>query len=328
METTRIEELSIKMSRIGLGTWSIGGWMWGGTEKRDALNTVRTAIDSGITLIDTAPTYGQGAAEEIIGEVLREDGGRENLVISTKAGLETKDSSVVRNCSPERLLRELPASLRRLNTDYVDIYQIHWPDPLQPIHETAEIMQRFFKEGMIRAIGVSNFSAEQMEVFQEVAPLHVTQSPYNIFEREIEDEIFPYAKVNGIAIVAYGALCRGLLSGKVRPDSVYGPGDIRALDTKFRPPRRAHYLEAVRRLDQYAQERYGKRVIHLAVRWILDRGIPAALWGARHPSQLQALNGVLGWRLDRPAMVRINSIVDECVSEPIGAEFMAPPSRM
>jgi aryl-alcohol dehydrogenase-like predicted oxidoreductase len=224
-------------------------------------------------------------------------------------------------------MREIEDSLRRLQTDYIDVYQVHWPDPLVMIEETAEAMYALYNQGKIRAIGVSNFSVDQIARFRSVAPLHVLQPPYNLFERGIETDLLPYTRDNKIATFGYGALCRGLLSGRMRTDTVFDGDDLRRSDPKFVAPRFAQYLAAVQRLDQLAQERFGKRVIHLAVRWMLDQGITTALWGARHPNQLLPVDEITGWRLDASAKAEIDRILRETVSEPVGPEFMAPPAR-
>jgi aryl-alcohol dehydrogenase-like predicted oxidoreductase len=198
---------------------------------------------------------------------------------------------------------------------------------LVAIEETADAMHELFKQGKIRAIGVSNFSVPQMERFRDVAPLHVLQPPYNMFEREIEAELLPYCKKNKIATLGYGALCRGLLSGRMKADTVFNGDDLRRTDPKFIEPRFAQYVAAVQKLDRFAQQRFGKRVIHLAVRWMLDQGITTALWGARHPEQLQPVDEVIGWSIDASAKAEIDRILRETVIDPIGPEFMAPPSR-
>jgi len=208
-------------------------------------------------------------------------------------------------------MREIEDSLRRLRTDHIDIYQVHWPDPLVAIEETAEAMHTLYEEGKIGAIGVSNFSIDQMEQFRRVAPIHVLQPPYNLFEREIEAEILPYCHKNKIATFGYGALCRGLLSGRMRPDTVFDGDDLRRADPKFQQPRFGQYLAAVQRLDRLAQERFGKRVIHLAVRWMLDQGITTALWGARRAAQLQPVDEVFGWSLDASVKAEIDRILRE-----------------
>src|SRR3979490_2584504 len=177
---------SLEVSRIAMGTWAIGGWMWGGSEETESIDTIRAALDQGITVVDTAPVYGFGRSEELVGKALSAPGLRSRAVIATKAGLEWRDGSVVRNASRARILREVDDSLRRLRTDYIDIYQVHWPDPLVPIEETASAMAELYRQGKILAIGASNFSVAQMEVFRREAPLHVVQAPYNLFERGIE----------------------------------------------------------------------------------------------------------------------------------------------
>jgi aryl-alcohol dehydrogenase-like predicted oxidoreductase len=327
MEYARIPGTSLEVSRVALGTWAIGGWMWGGTDEAESIATIRAAVEHGINLIDTAPAYGFGRSEEIVGKALANENLRARVRIATKVGLEWERGKVFRNASRARILEEFEASSRRLQTDHVDIYQVHWPDPLVPIEEVAEAMRLLFEQGRIGAIGVSNFSVLQMERFRRVAPLHVLQPPYNLFEREIEAEILPYCRKNKIATFGYGALCRGLLSGRMRADTTFEGDDLRRTDPKFQQPRFAQYLAAVERLDQFARLPFGKRVIHLAVRWMLDQGITSALWGARHPAQLQPVDEVAGWSLDAPAMAKIDRILAATISDPVGPEFMAPPAR-
>jgi aryl-alcohol dehydrogenase-like predicted oxidoreductase len=327
MDYSTIVGPPLTVSRVAIGTWAIGGWMWGGTDEMESISTIRAALDHGIDVIDTAPVYGFGRSEEIVGKAIAEGRLRDRVVIATKVGLEWKDGNVFRNASRGRIMREVEDSLRRLRTDYIDVYQVHWPDPLVPIEETASAMQVLFNQGKIRAIGVSNFSLDQMERFRSVAPLHVLQSPYNLFEREIETELLPYCRKNNIATFGYGALCRGLLSGRMRSDTAFAGDDLRRTDPKFQQPRFGQYLAAVRRLDQLAQERFGKHVIELAVRWMLDQGITTALWGARHPDQLQPVDEVTGWRLDAATKAEIDRILRETITDPVGPEFMAPPAR-
>jgi aryl-alcohol dehydrogenase-like predicted oxidoreductase len=328
MEFTTISGANLNASRIGLGTWAIGGSGWGGTDEGAAMATIRAAIDRGITFIDTAPVYGFGRAEEIIGKALYGSGQRQRVILATKAGIKwnwtrTKFS---RDSSPRRLRAEIEQSLRRLRTDTIDLYQIHWPDPRTPFEETAQALATLKAQGKIRAIGVSNYTAEQMSAFRRAAPLNSNQPPYNLFEREIESGVLPYCLKEQITVIAYGALCRGLLSGRMSRETQFAKGDIRGVDPKFNPPRYDQYLKAVERLDRLAQQRYGKRVLHLAVRWLLDQpGVGIALWGARRPQQLDPLNDVLGWNIDAEAGTAIDNIIAEEVSERLGAEFMAPP---
>jgi aryl-alcohol dehydrogenase-like predicted oxidoreductase len=324
-ELAAIPGTELKVSRIALGTWAIGGWMWGGTDEAESIATIRAALDHGINLIDTAPVYGFGRSEEIVGKAIADNRLRSGVIIATKAGLEWQDGNIIRNASCERISREIEDSLRRLRTDHVDIYQIHWPDPLTPIEETAEAMHTLYRQGKIRAIGVSNFSVGQMDEFRRIAPLHVLQPPYNLFEREIEAEILPYCRKNGIATFGYGALCRGLLSGRMQADTTFTGDDLRRMDPKFQVPRFGQYLTAVEHLDRLARERFGKRIIQLAVRWMLDQGITSALWGARHRGQLQPVDDVFGWSLDASAKSEIDRILTEGIKDSVGPEFMAPP---
>ncbi len=328
MEFSKIGNTGIDASRIGLGTWAIGGWMWGGTDEQESIRTIRSAFDHGINLIDTAPVYGFGRSEEIVGKALSEGNLRHQTVLATKVGLDWRGAQPIRDASPRRIFKEVEASLRRLKTDVIDIYQVHWPDPATPIEETAAAMGLLFKQGKIRAIGVSNFSPEQMIQFSKVAPIHTAQPPYNLFERGIESDVLPHCFQYGISTLVYGSICRGLLSGRMKAETVFEGDDLRRTDPKFQQPRYGHYLEAVERLDRFARENFGKTVIHLALRWVLDRpGVSAALWGARRPDQLAPVDEVTGWHLspeDREQIVRITAAA---IVDPVGPEFMAPPAK-
>jgi aryl-alcohol dehydrogenase-like predicted oxidoreductase len=327
METIQIGTSGIGASRVALGTWAIGGWMWGGNSDLDvAIGTIRSAVERGITLIDTAPVYGFGRSEEIVGMALAQ-GRRDRAIIATKVGLEWRNGKVWRNSSPARIRREIEASLRRLRTDYIDLYQVHWPDPLVPIQETAGALARLLAEGKIRAIGVSNYSPAQMADFLEVAPIHSVQPPYNLFERDAERDVLPYAAREHITVLCYGALCRGLLTGTITHATKFNGDDLRGKDPKFQEPRFTEYLAAVASLEQYARERYRKPVTALAVRWLLDQGDTIALWGARRPAQLDPVDEAMGWQLDEGAKRSIDMILRETVKDPVGPEFMAPPSR-
>jgi aryl-alcohol dehydrogenase-like predicted oxidoreductase len=329
MEFIDIPGTSMRVSRVALGTWAIGGWMWGGSDENDAISAIHAALERGINLIDTAPVYGFGRSEEIVGKALAIGGRRKRAFIATKVGLDWKDGKPFRNASKSRIVEEAENSLRRLQTDVIDLYQVHWPDPHTPIAEVAEAMGELHKAGKIRAIGVSNFSPAQMEEFRKVAPLHAAQPPYNLFERAIEGDVLPYCRARDIAVLAYGSLCRGLLSGSMSKSSRFTGDDLRKNDPKFVKPRFEQYLAAVERLDHFAQERYGRRVIQLAVRWVLDRGeMNIALWGARRADQLSPIASVAGWHIDNAAMAEIDVILQETIKDPIGPEFMAPPDRL
>ena len=326
METTKVA--GTEVSRVGLGTWAIGGSEWGAVAEDAAIATCLSAIERGINLIDTAPIYGRGRAEEIVGKAMRAHGKRDAFYIATKAGLEWNDRGVFANSTAARLRRELEDSLRRLGTDHIDLYQIHWPDTLVPVVQVAGVLAEFVRAGKARALGVSNFSAAQMEEFQTAAALASDQPPYNIFEREIDRETLPWCASNGVAVLTYSSLCRSLLGGRLHRGMKFDSGDIRAADPKFQEPRFSQYLTAVERLTVLARDRFGKSVAQLAVRWVLDRpGCSVALWGARRPDQLDAVAGVMGWKLDAATMAEIDHIVAESVTDPVGPEYLMPQVR-
>lgn len=329
LEYIDIEGTKLISSRIGLGTWAMGGWMWGGTDEAASIRTIQEALDRGINLIDTAPIYGYGRSEEIVGKALRQLRRRESVTLATKVGIDWTHGQIERNSSRQRILQEFQDSLRRLQTDYIDIYQVHWPDPAVPIEETALTLRGLYDEGRIRAIGVSNFSPEEMARFAEVAPIHTIQPPYNLFEREVERYVLPYAFSRHLTTLTYGALCRGLLSGAMSSNRQFAKDDMRSTtDPKFQQPQFSQYVSAANKLDAFARERFGKRVIHLAVRWLLDQpGVGVALWGARRPEQLAPIREISGWSLGEADFVAIDAILRETILDPVGPGFMAPPVR-
>ena len=329
METLDLDNRGLHTSRIGLGTWAIGGWMWGGTDEAESIRTIQSAPDHGITLIDTAPVYGFGRSEEIVGKAVKHGGMRDQVALATKCALEwDAKERVARNATKQRIFKEADDSLRRLQTDVIDLLQVHWPDPNVDVRETAEAMARLQQDGKIRAIGVSNFTPEQLDAFSEVATVDVAQNPYNLFERQINDDVLPWAQAHDARLLAYGALCRGLLSGRMHADREFPGDDLRNNDPKFQQPRFGQYLAAVDALEQFAQDNYGKHVLDLAIRWVLDQyPHSVALWGARKPDQLEAVDNVWGWQLDDSAREQIKEIVDAHVTDPVGPEFMAPPAR-
>lgn len=326
METTTIAGRPV--TRIGLGTWAMGGTEWGAVSAEQAVATCLGALDRGINLIDTAPIYGHGRAEELVGRAMRAHGRRQDFYIATKCGLEWNERGVFTNATPARLRQELEASLRRLGTDYVDLYQVHWPDPLVPVAETAALMDAFVRDGKVRAVGVSNFSVAQMNEFRAVAPLASSQPPYNLFERAADAEILPWCAAHGVAAITWSSLCRSLLGGRVHRGMSFDAGDIRKADPKFQEPRFGQYMTAVERLDAFARARYDKSLPELAVRWVLDQpGVSVALWGSKRPEQLDAARGAMDWRLDAEAMAEIDRIVAAAVADPLGPEYLTPGVR-
>lgn len=321
MEYIKLSDTIEKVSRIGLGSQPIGYH-----SKEQARETVREAMDKGINLIDTAPAYGLGRAEEILGEVLKEYD-REEIVIASKTGLEPRDGRLVRNSSPQWIETEIKRSLERLQTDYIDIYQIHWPDPLVPIKETTKAMKELKMEGKIRAIGVSNCAVEQIRGFAQTVEIEALQNPYNIFEREIEEDVLPHSLREDITLIAYRPLCQGLLTGKLKEDVDYSKHVVKKDDPKYKQPRYGQYLEAVKKLDDLAQEKFDRSVMALAIQWILDNKGTIALWGAWKPEHLKLVNEVIGWKIDEGTRKEIENIVERTIKDPVGPEFLAPPTR-
>src|SRR5215510_14351451 len=215
VEYAFIPDIPIPASRVGLGTWAMGGMQWGGTDDNESVRTIHAALNQGVSLIDTAFAYGFGHSEEVIGRALAEHGGRDRVVVATKGGLEQIGNDLFRNSSRRQIFSEVDQSLRRLRTDYIDLYQVHWPDYAVPYEETARALADLQQAGKIRAIGVSNYSIEAMERFRRIAPLAAAQPPLNLFDREAMEKVIPWCMTNQVATLTYGALCRGLLTGLI-----------------------------------------------------------------------------------------------------------------
>ncbi len=306
----------------------MGGWMWGGAEDRDSLATIRRAIELGVNLIDTAPIYGHGRSEEIVGRALQESGQRDRLILATKVGLnwDPEQTRVWRDSSRARIGKEVEDSLRRLRTDYIDIYQVHWPDLATPFEESMEALVSLQEQGRVRVIGVSNFDVAQIDRCRKVGPVQVLQPPYNMFERGIEREILPYCRRQGLGVLAYSPLCRGLLTGKYEGHETFSSGDVRSLDPKFQHPAFGRYVACVKKLSDFATHRR-KTLAQLAVRWCLDQpGVTVALCGARRPDQIEESVGAAGWSLSQSDMAVIDRVISETITHTIGPEFMAPAS--
>lgn len=327
MEFTSIAHCQQKVMRIGLGTWAIGGWQWGGTNEEKAIATIHQALDLGINLIDTAPVYGFGISEKIVGKALKKSIKRENVIIATKVGLRWQNQKIYRDLRKESILTEIDDSLKRLQVDYIDIYQVHWPDSTVPLPEVADTLKTLQQQGKIKAIGVSNFSVEQMKEFKKEVSLDVLQPPFNLFEREIEQKELHFCKENHIATLSYGSLCRGLLTGRMKKETKFEGDDLRKVDPKFQEPRYSQYLQAVNRLQTWMQQKYQKPLLTLAVRWILDSSVSVALWGARKPEQLKDIESLWNLKLTSQDFNEIDHILKESIRDPIGPEFMAPPHR-
>ena len=327
MEFTQIPNLSATVSRIGLGTWAMGGSLWGESDEQDSIKTIHRALDLGINIIDTAPGYGFGQSEEIIGKALKQCGRRDSVIIANKFGLNLESkTNVFRDSRRQSILTEINASLKRLQTDHIDLYQVHWPDAHTPQKETAQVLLELLDQGKIRAIGVSNYVLEEIEEFTKFAPIHAIQLPFNIFEREMEINILTYCQKHHLASLGYSSLCRGMLTGTLKEDHEFE--DLRKnFDPKFKKPHFPQYLVCAGRLQQWAADKHHRSLVSLAIRWSLDKGINIALWGARKPEELDPIEEVLGWNLTAEDFSEIDRIIHETITDPIGPQFMAPPFR-
>jgi aryl-alcohol dehydrogenase-like predicted oxidoreductase len=317
MQYTQLGDRGPRVSRIAFGNWSAGG-DWGSVDRAAAIAATREALDLGITLFDTARAYGFGAAEELLGEALRPEiqSARESIVLATKGGLRNAGGLPARDSSPAALRRDLEASLRSLGTDFVDLYQVHWPDPATPIAETARALDEFVRAGKVRFVGVSNYDARQMTAFQQVRPIDTLQPPYHLFRRDIEESILPFAREHGIGVLVYGPMAHGLLSGRMTESTGFAPDDWRSRSDMFVGDPFKRNLGIVRRLEELAYER-GVTVAQLAIAWTLaNPAVDVAIVGARNPEQIRQTAPAADVQLSPQDLARIEQILRDEV--PVG----------
>jgi aryl-alcohol dehydrogenase-like predicted oxidoreductase len=317
MQYTQLGDRGPTVSRIAFGNWSAGG-DWGGVDRDAAIAATRTALDLGITLFDTARAYGFGAAEELLGEALRPEikSARESLFIATKGGLRNDRGSPARDSSPNALRRDLELSLRALGTEYVDLYQVHWPDPATPIAETARTLDEFVRVGKARYVGVSNYDARQMTAFQQVRPIDTLQPPYHLFRRDIEQSLLPFAQEHGIGVLVYGPMAHGLLSGRMSQTTAFAPDDWRSKSDLFTGSAFKRNLAIVRQLEALASER-GVTVAQLAIAWTLaNPAVDVAIVGARNPEQIRQTAPAADIQLSPQDLAQIEQIVRDEI--PVG----------
>lgn len=326
MRSFYCEALKRDVTKLGLGSWAIGGWLWGGSNDDQSVAAIEEALILGVNFIDTAPIYGFGKSERLIGCVLKNLGLRESIVLATKCGLEwnEKRTHIRRNSSPERIRKEIDESRYRLQTDYIDVYQIHWPDERTPFWRSLEVLQKLQSQNIIYSIGLSNFSLKQLQECLRVIPIQFVQLPFNLYEREIEKEMLSFCKDNQIPVLGYGGLCRGLLTGKYSKYSVINSGDIRFYDPKFKSENISNYVNANRALLEVAKV-LGISLSDLALRWAATQeGIGTMLVGVRSPEQAKENFCTNLEPLQKDVLKEIDQILAISISHPIGAEFMAP----
>jgi aryl-alcohol dehydrogenase-like predicted oxidoreductase len=300
MEYRKIGKSDLQLSAITFGAWAAGGWMWGGTERKDAVEAIRASYDEGVTSIDTAPIYGQGDSEEIVAEAINSIG-RDKVQIITKYGMRWdlakgdfamksknnrgEDIEVYKYAGRESIIKECEDSLRRLKTDYIDLYQIHWPDSTTPIQETMETVAQLIKEGKVRYAGVCNYNVEQMQEADKYVNIISNQVPYSMVKRNIEEAVVPFAIENGKSIIAYSPLERGLLTGKMKPGHRFEEGDHRAALHFYRDENLEKVNNFLDKIKHLADDR-GATLSQLVLRWTIEQpGITIALAGARNAQQ-------------------------------------------
>ncbi|MCX7847392.1 MAG: aldo/keto reductase [bacterium] len=299
MKLRQLGTTDLYVSPVIFGAWAIGGWYWGGTDDSQAIRAIHAALDEGINCIDTAPVYGFGHSEEIVGRAIRDR--RNHVILATKCGLrwdlEQGESyfkttyagvsySVFRNLRKASIILECERSLKRLNTDVIDLYQCHWPDKTTPLDETMDAMLSLRQQGKIRAIGVSNFTAAMMEECLRYVPLASDQPEYNLLNRDIERDIVPFCIKHNIALIVYKPIMQGLLTGKVTIDRLFPSDDFRGHNRWFKPENRARVLAALESLKNLAEAHHAT-LAQLVIAWTIRQpGITAAIVGARNPEQV------------------------------------------
>jgi len=299
MEYRQLGSSELNISVVTLGTWAIGGWMWGGTDEAAAVAAIRKAIDCGMTSIDTAPIYGMGVSEEIVGKAIA--GRRDEVQVLTKYGMRWdlaeghrwfdtqtpagETVSVYLCAKADSIVEECERSLKRLGVDVIDLYQCHWRDVTTPVEETMAAIDKLLKAGKIRAAGVSNFTAEEIAAAQSVVPLASNQPPYSMLKRDIEVEIVPHCIEHNVGLVVYSPLQLGLLTGKVTADREFADGDQRQNNPMFSPENRRRvsaFLDTIRPIA----DGHSATIAQLVINWTIHRpGVTAALVGARNPAQ-------------------------------------------
>ncbi|MBK8084903.1 MAG: aldo/keto reductase [Devosia sp.] len=316
VQRREIGRSGILASAVGLGTWAIGGWMWGGTDDAASVRAIEASIDAGISLIDTAPAYGLGRSEELVGRAIA--GKRDQVVIATKCGLNWHSGKgnhffdedgvpVHRYLGADGIAHEVEQSLRRLGTDHIDLYITHWQDPTTPIAETMEALLRLKQQGKIRAIGASNVEPAELAAYLATGHLDAIQERYSMLDRAIEHSLLPMARPAGVSTLSYSSLALGLLTGKIPAARVFTGDDQRATDPRFSSENRDRAAAFAAALAPLASQ-HGASVAQLVIVWTLNQpGITFALCGARDPAQALDNARAAQLRLDAADLARIEA---------------------
>ncbi|WP_425390078.1 aldo/keto reductase [Ekhidna sp.] len=324
MEKVQLGKSDLNVSPIVFGAWAIGGAAWGGNDDQLALEAIKKSFEMGVSSIDTAPVYGFGHSESLVGKAIKEIG-RDNLEILTKFGFNwktekgeyqfptTDGGKTYAYAGRDGIIQEVEDSLKRLGTDYIDLYQIHRPDATTPIEETMEVLKELQQQGKIREIGVSNHTVELMKRAGQVIDLASTQSPYSMVYRKIEKDIIPYCLEENVGILAYSPLQRGLLTGKVTSDYEFKGDDHRAENKFFKEPNRSRTNAFLEEIKPIAEE-HGVTLAQLVINWTVQlEGITAALVGARNAKQAEENAKSLSFTLSEEEIKTINSEMEKVV---------------
>ena len=312
MRTVGLGKTDLEVSAIAFGTWSFGG-DWGAFDADEAKKTIGHALDIGITLFDTAQAYGFGESERFLADALWSRVPRDRVVVATKGGLRKDGNTMHRDASARWLREGVEASLRNLRTDYIDLYQVHWPDQKTPPEETGRALGDLAREGKIRHAGVSNYSPRQMTDLAQYGPVETDQPPYHMFHRDIEAEVLPYAERNDIGVLVYAPLAHGVLSGTMTPQTTFPPGDWRGSSADFKGERLARDLKVVDRLKQYAAA-HEITLPQLAIAWAISNpAVDVAIVGARHPEHLNDPAAAADIRLSSTERDEIDEILANAV---------------
>jgi aryl-alcohol dehydrogenase-like predicted oxidoreductase len=312
MRQVRLGQTDLQVSAIALGTWAFGG-DWGAADLQESKDAIHRALDLGINLFDTAQGYGFGAAERLLADALWQRSRREDVVIATKGGLRLDGDRLLRDAGRRWLREGVESSLRNLRTDYIDIYQVHWPDPNTPPEETAGVLVELVREGKIRHVGVSNYDVEHMAALGRFGRVETLQPPYHMFRRDIEDTTLPYAAEHDIGVLVYGPLAHGLLSGRMTESVTFDADDWRGKSPDFTGESLRRNVAVVERLKGVARKR-GIALPQLAVAWTLaNAAVHVAIVGARRPSQLDGTADAAGLELSRADLQEIDAILADAV---------------
>ncbi len=307
----KLSNTGFDVSVICLGTWAFGGDAWWGTQKdNDSVEVLDYSLTHGVNFIDTAPVYGRGRSERIIGSFLRKRKLREKVILATKVGLSWQGSSIYHDLSNKRIMEEIDQSRSRLETDYIDLYQVHWPDKKIPIANTAQTLLKLKDKNIIKSIGVSNYSLVELKEFLKYAPVDCIQPPYNMFNRKIEKELVPFCIENGISIISYVPLASGILSGKFFFGNKSIPDDLCRKNNKdLKEPYFSINKKTLEKLKSLADS-YQKDLSQLAINWNFNQpGITSAIVGSRNVAQISSNLEALGWNIKVNELSLIDKIL-------------------